>query len=209
MGSLLLSSESRYTQNFVYAHQDWSLCFPQSSGRPIIKSYWPWRPDSPADSQSLCCVPRLGSLTGVQNIHNTARTSLVLLFFSLSVTYPAGVRFDFIVIAPSYRLTAAASLSLDVGYFFGEFQGPPVDGRPTASCNSGAFSGGHVCKPFYSAILKRKPWSVSCIYFQLLLHSCSGKIFLLTPGFFFFFFPKVFKVPEDSRSTAREPFQFH
>ena len=162
------------------------VCFPQSSGRPIIKSYWPRRPDSLRIPSPFAVSPDWEAWRGVQNIHNSARTSLVLLFFSLSVTYPAGVWFDFIVIAPSYRLTAAASLSLDMGYFFGEFQGPPVDGCPTASCNSGAFTGRHVCKPFNSAILKRKTWSVSCIYFQLLLHSCSGKIFLLTPGFFFF-----------------------
>ena len=40
------TSESRYMQNFVYALQDCSLCFPQSSVRPIIKSCWPSRPDS-------------------------------------------------------------------------------------------------------------------------------------------------------------------
>ena len=42
----LYSLSHQYMQNFVYALQDWSLCFPQSSGRPIIKSCWPSRPDS-------------------------------------------------------------------------------------------------------------------------------------------------------------------
>ena len=40
MGSLLLSSGSWCTQNFVCALQDWSLCFPQSCGSHAIKSCW-------------------------------------------------------------------------------------------------------------------------------------------------------------------------
>ena len=59
VGSLLLSSGSRCMQNFVCALQDWSLCLPLSRGSPIIKS----RPDSLGISQSLCQIPRLGSLT--------------------------------------------------------------------------------------------------------------------------------------------------
>ena len=46
MESLLLSSESWCTQGFVCALQDWSLCFPQSCGSSIIKSFWPSRSDS-------------------------------------------------------------------------------------------------------------------------------------------------------------------
>ena len=38
MGSLLLSLGSWYMENFVYAFQEWSLCFPQSCRNPIIKS---------------------------------------------------------------------------------------------------------------------------------------------------------------------------
>ena len=44
--SLLLSSESYCLQGFVCALQDWSLCFPQSCGSSIIKSFWPSRSDS-------------------------------------------------------------------------------------------------------------------------------------------------------------------
>ena len=44
--SLLLSSESWCAQGFVCALQEWSLCFPQSSRNPIIKSHWPSRSDS-------------------------------------------------------------------------------------------------------------------------------------------------------------------
>ena len=46
VGSLLLSSGSWCMQDSVCTLQDWSLCFPQSCGSPIIKSHWPSRSDS-------------------------------------------------------------------------------------------------------------------------------------------------------------------
>ena len=46
VGSLLLSSRSWCAQDFVCALQDWSLCFPHSCGRRVIKSHWPSRSDS-------------------------------------------------------------------------------------------------------------------------------------------------------------------
>ena len=52
------------------------------------------------DLQSLCQVPRLGGLMGVENLHNSGRTSLVLLFSSLWIIHSVGVGFDFIMIAP-------------------------------------------------------------------------------------------------------------
>ena len=48
---------------------------------------------------------------GVQNLHNSRRTSLVLLFSSLWVTHLTGMGFDFIVISPHLP---ASSLSLDM-----------------------------------------------------------------------------------------------
>ena len=104
-------------QNFVCALQDWSVCFPQSSGRPIIKSHWPWQPDSLRNPSPFVGCPGWGAWLGVQNLHNSARTSLVLLFSSLWVTHPAGMRFNFIVIA-SLLPTCCSFLSLDVGYLF-------------------------------------------------------------------------------------------
>ena len=46
------------------------------------------------------------------------KTSLVLLFSSLWVTHPVVMGFDFIMIAPSYHVTTASCLSLDMGYLF-------------------------------------------------------------------------------------------
>ena len=59
--SLFLSSGSWCMQNFVCALQDWSFCFPQSSGSPIIKSHWPSQPYF-LNSKSLSWIPRLESL---------------------------------------------------------------------------------------------------------------------------------------------------
>ena len=98
--SLLLSSGSRCVQNFVCALQDWSLCFPQSFRRTKVKSCWPSRPDSLAIPSPLVRSPGWEARHRVQNLHNSARTSLVLLFSSLWVTHLVGVEFDLIVIAP-------------------------------------------------------------------------------------------------------------
>ena len=52
------------------------------------------------DSQSLYWIPRLGNLIWVQNLHNSGRISLVLLFFSLWIAYLAGMGLYFIIIVP-------------------------------------------------------------------------------------------------------------
>ena len=83
--------------------QDWSLCFPQSSGRPIIKSCWPSRPNSLGVPSSFVGSPSWEAWEGsvkVQNLHNSARASLVLLFSSLWISHLAGMGLDFIVIMP-------------------------------------------------------------------------------------------------------------
>ena len=58
------------------------------------------------------------ALHGVQNLHNSGRTSLVLSFSSLWVAHLAGMGFDFNVIAHSYCLVAAPPLPLDMAYLF-------------------------------------------------------------------------------------------
>ena len=71
----------------------------------------------PGDSQRLCQIPWLGSLTWGSEPLQQWRTSLVLFFYSLWVTHLVGIRFHFIVLCPSYHL-AKASLSLNMGIFF-------------------------------------------------------------------------------------------
>ena len=92
---------------------------------------------------------------GVQNLHSSARTSLVLLFSNLWVTHLAGMGFDLIMIVPflpsccGFFFVFACELSS-----FG-FQHPPVNGCSTASCNFGSLPGGEERTSFYSAILNR------------------------------------------------------
>ena len=47
----------------------------------------------------------------------------------------------------------ASPLSLDVGYFFGEFQCLPVDDCSAVSCDSGVLARGSESTSFYSTIL--------------------------------------------------------
>ena len=100
MGSMLLSSGSWCAQNFVCVLQDWSLCFSQSSGRPIIKPHWPPKPDSLGIPSPFVTSPGWKAWHGVQNIHNSVRTSLGLLFSCLRVNHLTGMGFDLIMIVP-------------------------------------------------------------------------------------------------------------
>ena len=100
MGSLPLSSESWCVQGFISALQDGSLCFPQSCGSLIIKCPWPSRSDSLGIANSFVESTGWEAWPGVQNLHNSGRTSLVLLFSSLWVAHPEDMGFDFIMIVP-------------------------------------------------------------------------------------------------------------
>ena len=121
---------------WVLVHAKFCLCpprlaflFPQSFGRYIIKSCWPSRPDS-----LRIPGPFAGSLgwedwCGVQNLHNSGRTSLVLLFSSLWVTHPVGIGFDSIMIV-SLLPPRFSFFVFECGVsFFGRFQHPPVNCR--------------------------------------------------------------------------------
>ena len=70
------------------------------SGSSIIKSHWPSRPDSLGIPGPFVRSPGWEDWHGVQNLHNSVRTSLVLFFSSLWVNHLAGIGFDFIVIVP-------------------------------------------------------------------------------------------------------------
>ena len=156
MGSLLLSSGSWCAQNFACALQDWSLCFHQSSGSPIIKSHCSLRPDSLAIPSPFVRSQGWEAWHGLENLHNSARTSLVLFFSSLWVTHLEGMGFDCIVIAP-FLPSCCGFVVFGRGVsFIGEFWHPPIDGSSTASCNFGAFAGGDEHASFYATILKWK-----------------------------------------------------
>ena len=140
-------------QNFVCVLQNCSLCFPQSSERPIIKSCWPSRPDSLGIPSPFVISPDWEAWCRIQNLHNNARTSLVLLSSSLWITHPPDMGFDFIVIVP--LLPSLCSFFFVFGHgvsFFGGFRHPPVNG----CCNFGALTGDE-CTSFYSTILNLIP----------------------------------------------------
>ena len=100
MGCLLIYSGSWCAHEFVGAFQEWSICFSQVCGSPIIKSRWLSRSDSVGIPSLSVGSPGLEACCGVQNLNPSGRTSFVLLFSSLWVTHPAGMGFDFIMIVP-------------------------------------------------------------------------------------------------------------
>ena len=142
--SLRLFSEFWCRQSFVFALQDWSLCFPQSCGSLVIKSCWPSKSDSLGIPSPFVGSgsPGWEAWHGVLNCQNSGRASLVLLFSSLQVTHPVGMGFNFIIFVP--LLPSCCSFFFVFGhgvYFFGRFQHPPVNGYSIASCDFGALAG--------------------------------------------------------------------
>ena len=96
---------------------------------------------------------------GAQNLYNSGRTSLVLLFPSLWIAHPVGMEFIFIVTVPLLPSRCGFSFGCGVSFLNG-FQSPSVDGCSTASCDFGALSGGHDHMSFYSAIMNQSPKSL-------------------------------------------------
>ena len=140
VGSLLLSSVSWCTQGSVCALQDWRLCFPQSCGSLVIKSHWPSRSDSLGIPSPFVRSPGWEAWRGFR----TFTTAGKLLWYYCHPVYesPTGWVWNFILswLCPSYCLTAASFLFLDMGYLlFGKFQ--CLCGCSTTSCDFGAVAG--------------------------------------------------------------------
>ena len=118
------------------------VCFPQYCGSPLIKSCWSSRSDVMGIPSPFASSSGWEAWCSVQNLHNSRRTSLVLLFSSLWVTYLAGIGFDFIVISPLLLSHCGFFFVFECGVsFFGGFQHSPVNGCWAASCGFGALSG--------------------------------------------------------------------
>ena len=93
------------------------LCPPrlESLFLPVLhKSYNQIPQPSRSDSGS----PGWEACHGIQNLHNSGRTSLKLLFSSLWVTHPEVVGFDFIMIAPLPPSHCGFFFVLDMGCLF-------------------------------------------------------------------------------------------
>ena len=136
VGSLLLPLECTRFCAFK------SLCFPQSRGSSAIKSHCPSKSDFLGILSFFAGFPSWEIRCGGYNLHNSVRTSLILLFSSLWVTHPMGMGFDFIMIAPLLPSNCCFSLVLGCGLsFLGGRQHPPVNGCSTAGCDFGVLTG--------------------------------------------------------------------
>ena len=80
--------------------QEWSLWLPQSCGNPVIKSCSPSKAGSLEVPSPFARYPGWEAWCEAQNLHNSGRTSLVVLFSSSWVTYLVGVGLDFILLVP-------------------------------------------------------------------------------------------------------------
>ena len=112
----------------------------------------------PGDSQFLCQISRLGSLTwGSEPSELWENLFCIIVFQSLGPPLSGyGIWFyhDCIPLLPSH-----CSFFLVFGHgvsVFSWFQHAPVDGCSTASWNFGALTRGDECMSFYSAILNWK-----------------------------------------------------
>ena len=98
--------------------QDWSLYFPQSFWSPAIKSCWP------SKSYSLgSLVPLLNPQAGMPHVECRTFTTvgeLLWYYYSPVCGSPTLQIWDLILswLCPSYHLTEASSLSLNVKYLF-------------------------------------------------------------------------------------------
>ena len=140
------------------------VCFFQSSESPVIKARWPSRSDSLGIPSLTVRSQGWEYWHGVQNLHNSGRTSLVLLFSSLWVTHLEGMVCDFIVIVP--LLLSCCGFFFDFGCgvsYFSRFQPPPVDGCSTTSCDFGTLTGGDVHMSFTLPSWPRSPLQYTCV----------------------------------------------
>ena len=97
----------------------WSLCIPQSCGSPKTKSCCTSSPDSLGIPQSLCQIPRLGSLMWGSEPSQQWESFFGIIILKF-VGHPA-CGYGIWLLSwwhPSYHLTVISSSSLDVGYLF-------------------------------------------------------------------------------------------
>ena len=94
------------------------VCFPQSCGSAIIKFQWLSKSDSLGIPSPFVGSPGWEAWWGAQNLHNSGRTSLLLLFSSFWVAHLAGMDLILSWLHPSYHLSAAAFLWTWISFFF-------------------------------------------------------------------------------------------
>ena len=121
-----------------------------------LQSQIPWEFLDP-----LCWIPSWQAWCGTQNLYDTGKSSLVLLFSCLWVTNPGSTGFDFIGTVPPPTISLRFLLCIWLRHSFGEFQHPPAGGRSTANCSFWSVTE-DVHMSFYSAIWTSLP-VITCI----------------------------------------------
>ena len=116
---LLLPVPLSLQQDFVYALQEWSL-FSSVLWKCCNQILVTFKVRFPGDSQVLFSRdPQAGNPANeAQNLHNSGRTSLVLLFSTLWVTHLVGMGFDFIMIVPLLKSCCSFVFVFWCGYLF-------------------------------------------------------------------------------------------
>ena len=136
------------------ALQEWSFYFPHSCGSPAIKSCWPSKLDFLGTPPPIAGPPGWEAQLRAQNLHSVGE----LLWYNCFPVcgLPTQRVWDLILLRlyPSYHLTVASTLSLDVGYPFCRFQCFSIDGCSAVSCDSSALARRGECMSFYSAIFE-------------------------------------------------------
>ena len=133
-GALLPSLGSWCAQEFVCAHQEWNLFHPVlwKSCNQIPLAFKVWFPE---DSQSLCQIPRLGSLMWGLRTFETVGELLWYYHSPVVSCRPSGygIWFYHDCTPPTVLLRLLLYLWM-WGIFFWWIQHPPVVGHSTTSC---------------------------------------------------------------------------
>ena len=144
----------------------------QSYGYCVIKSHWSSKSDSLVIPGLLSTSPGWEAWCKTQNLQNSERTSLALLFSTLWVAQPAVKGFNFIMFSPLLPSFLQLLFYLWMwGVFFGGFACfLPICGCSTASCDFSGVTGGDESTSFYSTILNWKPHlSMSSVFIYYFL----------------------------------------
>ena len=114
----------------------------------------------PGDSQSLCWVPRLESVTwGSESSQQWENFFGTIVLQFVGHEFVSGMAFDFIVIVPLLPSLCGLFFVLGHGiYFLGWFQHPPIKDCSTASCDFVVLEGDDECTSFYSTIFNQILW---------------------------------------------------
>ena len=159
-------------QNFVCALKDQHLCFLPVLWKTCNQILLALKAKFPGDSQSLCQIPRLGSLMWGSEPSQHCKNFFGIIVFQSVGHLPGGYGIWFYCDCAPPTVLLGLLLCLWCG-IFGGFQHPSISGPPgsIASCNFGTLTGGDKHTTLYSAI--SKPLQVILMGKAVVCHSHS------------------------------------